>query len=655
MARIRALAVACVLVNLVGCAHRPAVSSDERLPLKRVVVYRNGVAYFERAGTVRGERVEFQVKPEHVGDFLATLSVVEQGGSSVRSASFPISVDESVPVPEDGEEGAKAQRLIAQTLKKVVLELDGDEHDLRVGYVSEQPVWRPSYRLIFDRDTQRPVLQAWGIIQNVSGEDWKDVSLSLVAGAPIAFESTLATPVTPQRPVVLDSGELIAAVPRGENTLAQRPMPAPAPVAPASPQAEMQEWDEEAEMDQPQRPGRYAPGAPSAAPARPNVRTEKRAADRPVPPVTRAPPVASASPRHLAQLAGAHVQAGTTRYDLPNPVTVPNESATMVLLVSRPVPGESVFMYAPDHGVAESLRHPFRVVRFTNDTPGLMERGPIAVLQSGAFLGQGLLEPLAAGAEATVPFALERALAVDQTRQDDTRDARLAHIEAGQLTIERDQVVRTTYRVRNGQAEQARVLLRHPRVAQMRLHEAPKGTDDRVGQGNALVPAVVGPHETAEVVVDERRAFKQVVDWFSPWADEAVKAYLADPRAKQEVASSLKALWGIRDELVRTREERQKLESERRIVDQAAHATRANLNSLKRNAGARVDQLRQQLAGRLSELDRRNAELLERATALSLKENELRIRFEDQVRQLNVEKGLPPTKVTWNFEESPAV
>ena len=35
----------------------------------------------------------------------------------------------------------------------------------------------------------------------------------------------------------------------------------------------------------------------------------------------------------------------------------------------------------------DSSTHPFRVGRFTNATPGLLERGPIAVFEGGAFLG----------------------------------------------------------------------------------------------------------------------------------------------------------------------------------------------------------------------------------------------------------------------------
>src|SRR5437899_7716309 len=72
-----------------GCARQPAVSA-EGLALRRVVIYRNGVGYFERAGHIQADKVYFKVKGSEVGDFLATLAVIEKGGSSVRSASFPI-------------------------------------------------------------------------------------------------------------------------------------------------------------------------------------------------------------------------------------------------------------------------------------------------------------------------------------------------------------------------------------------------------------------------------------------------------------------------------------------------------------------------------------------------------------------------------------
>src|SRR5512135_338550 len=156
------------------------------------------------------------------------------------------------------------------------------------------------------------------------------------------------------------------------------------------------------------------------------------------------------------------MEGGTTRYDLPSPVTIPDRSATMVMLASRPVPGEAIFLFAPDGGVADSASHPFRVARFSNHTGGALERGPIAVFQQGAFLGQGMVDPLPEGATATVPFALERAIAIEQERKYDQLGERIAKIENSELTIERDAVTQTKYRVRNGSDNAAKLLVRHP-------------------------------------------------------------------------------------------------------------------------------------------------------------------------------------------------
>src|ERR1700728_1990478 len=83
-----------------GCASTPQVQV-ESLALKRVVVYRNGVAYFERGGHVEGSEVRFKMKEAEVGDFLATLAVMERGGSSVRAAAFPLDVDDDVRKDDD--------------------------------------------------------------------------------------------------------------------------------------------------------------------------------------------------------------------------------------------------------------------------------------------------------------------------------------------------------------------------------------------------------------------------------------------------------------------------------------------------------------------------------------------------------------------------
>ncbi len=630
-----------------GCANSANVSSD--LPLSRVVIYRNGVGYFERTGEVEGEEVRFKMKGRMVGDFLATLAIVQRGGSAVRAASFPLEIeDEETPPGQDPrlysmlkplpppELPPKSQR----DLKDVVLKLDGGRHLLSLGYVAETPVWRPSYRLVVQKDGKAD-LQAWGIVHNLSGEDWDDVKLVLVAGAPLAFEATLGTPVIPQRPIVTDQGEVIAAVPEGLTTLRSEPEPAP----PA------EEMDEDYAADSALDDGEgYSFGATrSAAPPAPagagRKAEAKKDAPQSAPSAERRRMILEAEmrdglsqPRNVSALAGVAVDTGTTRYSIPNAVSLPNESATMVLLVSSRVPGEAMFLFSPDGGVPASSSHPFRVARFKNSTSGLLERGPIAVFQGGSFLGQGMVEPLPPKASATVPFALERSLVVTSERKTDRRNARLMKVENGQLMVERDNVYETTYSVKNGGGDHAKLLLKHPRFPGGNLFEPPKGTE--VEANHALVPIEVPGHQDGKVMVEERQPSQEWAAWTSDLAREAVEAFLKAPGAiDAERVTRLRTAWEVRGKVKLAEDELRKLQSERNMLESFSREDRLKLKSLEKNRFA--DDLRRTLTTRLTENTRRMEEIEKRLVEVSLTLEEQRIRFEDALRGLRIVLSQP--------------
>jgi hypothetical protein len=617
-----------------GCASVPAVEA-EGLALKKVVIYRNGVGYFERAGHVDSGEVRFRVRKNEIGDFLATLAVLERGGSSVRSASFPLAVDKKPapgPTPEAaGEAHPGAGR--SSEMETVVMALDGLEHDLQVGYIAVTPVWRPSYRLVLDKGGA--TLQAWGIVQNLSGEDWKNVSLSLIAEAPLAFDASLATAVIPPRPTVTDGGDVIAVVPQSETSLAQAaPPPAPA----AAPEAEMA-----MDMDEGGAPaGSAVGGMANKKAAAPRSQALRSMASSGAGGRSMAAPAPSYSGRakNLSALAAIALQAGATRYDLPAPVTIPDKSATMVMLLDRPIPGEAISLFAPDGGVPESMSHPFRVARFSNKTGGLLERGPIAIFQEGAFLGQGMTDALPDGATATVPFALERTVAVDKDREFHEEGARIFKIEAGTLQIARDAVTLTKYRVRNGADHVAKLLVKHPRVSGARLIRPPAGTEDNVGSGNALVPMEVAAAATATLAVDERQQTVRQIDWLDPLADDAVRAYSADKKADAAIVKVLEAAWVIRKTLVGATDERAKLAVEENDLRRGTEETRNNLKALEKNTAA--GDLRAKLTSRLAADSARLDRVTKRTVEVDLILTEQRVRFTDALRGIKVTLSAQP-------------
>ena len=646
------LSIACA-----GCATPPPVVAPG-LALRKVVIYRNGVGYFERGGRVNSDRVQFKVRKDEVGDFLATLAVLERGGSSVRSASFPLDVeDDDAPAPPPATPRpvpalytlapasavpAPVAGSVAQPprdVNRVIMALDGKEHDLQVGYIARTPVWRPSYRLVIDKDGA--ILQTWGIVQNLSGEDWTNVSLSLVAEAPLAFDASLATAVIPPRPTVSDGGDVIAVIPRSETSLAQGPPP-PAASAPAP--ESMDRMEEDKAMAAPGRSRSARPSAQPSKKAKGGMAAELFSRDDAGSVVGGggfggiATPDYSQRTKNLAALAAIGVQAGTTRYDLPAAVTIPDKSATMVMLLDQHVPGEVVALFAPDGGVPGSMSHPFRVARFSNKTGGLLERGPLAIFSEGAFVGQGMTDPLPDGATASVPFALDRSVAIESTRERREEGARLYHIEAGQLTIARETVLLTKYKAKNGADRVAKLVIKHPRTAGARMNNFPAGTEDNTGTGSALVPAPVGARATVDLTLDERQQTTRGVDWLEPLADDAVKAYLGDRRADQVVVAQLKAAWDIRKVLVAANQERHKLMAEDGERRRVTEETRANILALAKNtaAGDLRAKLTERLAADSAKLDVVGKKLIE----VNMRIAENQVRFAEAIRAIKVMQPL---------------
>jgi len=88
--------------------------------------------------------------------------------------------------------------------RRLAISTDGSgERSVFVSYISEVPVWKSTWRIVLDpKRAKQPLLQGWAIVDNTVGEDWNNVDLSLVAGAPQSFIQNLSQPYYTRRPEV---------------------------------------------------------------------------------------------------------------------------------------------------------------------------------------------------------------------------------------------------------------------------------------------------------------------------------------------------------------------------------------------------------------------------------------------------------------------
>ena len=81
---------ATLLTLLSACGGGQTMDASKELAISKVVLYQNGVGYFERSGEVRGRKLSLRVRPDQINDVLKSLSILDFSGGQTSSVSLPV-------------------------------------------------------------------------------------------------------------------------------------------------------------------------------------------------------------------------------------------------------------------------------------------------------------------------------------------------------------------------------------------------------------------------------------------------------------------------------------------------------------------------------------------------------------------------------------
>ncbi len=167
------------------------------MTLQRVILYQNGIGYFERTGHVGGDRIRLPFSRHELDDVIKTLTVIDRQGAGIATVDVPVIHDKDTQITL----GVKMT--------------GGGAHDVAVSYAVPTPTWKATYRVVLDDTADKPsgLLQGWAKIDNASQEDWRDIKLTLATGAPMSYALDLHTPTYVDRPDV--TGKLVSPVVTG--------------------------------------------------------------------------------------------------------------------------------------------------------------------------------------------------------------------------------------------------------------------------------------------------------------------------------------------------------------------------------------------------------------------------------------------------------
>jgi hypothetical protein len=706
---------------MLGCESTRTAQSTTvgALKLSRVVLYRNGVAYFERAGVVDGDRLTIKARKDQVNDFLKSLTVIDRSSGKTVSVSVPLDprawqdaalsnlmpgrgrlahvldalrgtlveaettersvqgrivlVEALTPEPEHDVElpshedykltlldNGTLQIVLLSTVKSLRLR-DGDlvmhldrhldassgegmfqqvdvvvhfadrgRHDLAVSYVAQAPLWKPTYRLVLPEGSSgKALLQAWAVVSNVSGENWNAVQLSLTSGAPLAFRYDLHTPEEVERPdLTRSSANKQAQVALGETSFEAAAVSAP-PAAPPALEAELSvddaDNDELSELDRARPSRELKKGAALPRAAAPSKPAASRAA---------VDLAAWSAVQPLA--ASAKRVAGLTRFDIREPLSLQDGSASMVQLINQLVPGEQTFLYKPGGSGPGYELNPYHVVRFQNDTDFVLEPGPISIYAGGSFVGEGLSEAIASHDRATIPFAAEPGIIVRSSQQAHGDSLRITKIVRGVVEVESFQRIQTTWQV-EAKPEPAvrRVLVRQPRASAAYNLVNPPSDTEVLPDAYYIPVQLAAQHASAKVEVVEQTPSTRSLSIWDSEVPGLLQQLLAAPELSPAARAALQPILDLRQAIGRIDSEVAGLKTQQSELDRRAEQERQNLRAIQKdpNAGA----LRKKLSERLSQLANEAAALGRVIVEKSSRRMEQQLAIEDKLRDLDLQ------------------
>ncbi len=633
-----------------------------QLPIVHMTLYKHGVGYFRRRGSVAGEAVKLTFRREEMDDLLKSLTVIDLGGGQVRGVDYdtPQSRQERLAGCSVILDDSRSLRDLLMALRGRTVQLLLTDGNTIAGQLLglDEPDDKPLARSVvsvLQADTDRVAVAALSRIEGVEVQDD-------TAAADLRFFLQTALGQETHRSITIrlspGSHELeacyIAPAPtwRVSYRLVVDTADRPAP------EALLQGWgifDNRLEEDLTDISLSLTAGMPISfvydlytphTPERPVVKDEDRTAAAPVmfdamiaeaepeaepyamamrsaaPP---SPAPAFAKRRMSAKAMAQSVESAATgkalgelfQYNVGVPVTVGRGQSAMVPIVSDTLKPKKDLIF----NAAKMPDHPVATLRFKNSAGLTLERGPVTVLENGEYVGEAVLPFTVDQSEAVISYAVELGVHIEQSLVSSSQLHTLS-LKDGYMIQQYYDIHQTTFRLDNRTAQAKTILLEHDLNPNHTIFDTPEPAEKTLNTWRYQVDAL--PGKISKFVVKERYLRSQRENLQS-LSYRDLQTWLRDKILDERTFARLKDLLDVWREISQRQNEISRQEKQRETIHKGQEQVQKNMQVLStsgeegRLRGRYVQQLTQseenlaQIAGKIERLQQEIKQLEEKA------------------------------------------
>ncbi|TIX89483.1 DUF4139 domain-containing protein [Rhizobium sp. P44RR-XXIV] len=388
------------------------------------------VAVTSGGKTVEGSILGIEARKADEKTSTYLLTVIDKDGA-VETLALGQDASVRFDDPDTRAKLAKATAAIARgkndRTRAIDIKVNGVKNsgDIGLTYVVPSPIWKTAYKVVIDGNNKAR-LQAWTVLENASGEDWKGIKLTLTSAEPVTLKQGLHQLYWRERQEVPvnttsnnvpdpDSGDLSNR--RRLASSAAAPAPAGAMHYEAKRMADAQAYATD-ELARPAEPMQVAAGNPTAA-------TESDI---------------------------------SATFELPGTYDLANGDTLSVPIKDADVEADMVDMYR----AGSAFRNPIAAVMLKNTTGVSLPAGILTLYDSKTgYIGDSQLSALPKDDTRLASFATDRKVSISE-QQTPTEEIAALKVSDGVMNATVRYRQTTTYTVSGALDGERTVIIEHP-------------------------------------------------------------------------------------------------------------------------------------------------------------------------------------------------
>jgi hypothetical protein len=423
---------------------------------------------------------------------------------------------------------------------------------VRAAYLVGVPVWKASYRVTLPNDPNgaKAAVQGWAVLENMTGQDWKNVDLTLVSGRPVMFRQALYEAYYVDRPEVpleilgrivprADQGEVSvtggAVMPGRDGDRNKAYLAPPPPPAPGS--------------------GLSGGFAPMTMPA--------------------PPPQQQSTAINQALAAEAATQVS---FHFGQPVSVGAGQTLTIPILDRELPVKRLSLYQPE----VAPRNPLAALELKNDGDSGLPAGIVTIYERGAtggnnsYAGDARLAGLPAGATRLLTYAIDNKTIIEREVKTARRFSRGSFAQGiFQYTVTEQQT--TTYRIKAPVKEGRSLLLEQPQLVGWTIVK-PDAKTVTISENRWRIPAqVAAGSETVLDFVIERPVIQTMS--LSSASPDQINVFLRDTEIDKTLRDSLSRLVQLQQNVAAAQKRVGDIAAKRQALVDDQNRSRENLRA----------------------------------------------------------------------------